>query len=85
MLTQFFMRSKLFTQHEKLGKPKNLSSLWTSCFACSRDNTSRCLLAQVTYTDTDNPAGPLQMSGWVIGMGVAGALTGVGVWSAIRR
>ncbi len=42
-------------------------------------------LAQVTYTDTDNPAGPLQMSGWVIGMGVAGALTGVGVWSAIRR
>ncbi len=42
-------------------------------------------LAQVTYTDADNPAGPLQMSGWVIGMGVAGALTGVGVWSAIRR
>ncbi len=41
--------------------------------------------AQVSYTDVDNPIGPLQVYGWATGMAVAGVLSGVGVWSAVRR
>ena len=41
--------------------------------------------AQVTYTDSDNPHGPLQMYGWTTGMAVAAALAGVGVWTTIKR
>jgi hypothetical protein len=41
--------------------------------------------AQVTYTDSDNPTGPLQMYGWSTGMAVAAALAGVGVWTTIKR
>ncbi|HJT09202.1 MAG TPA: hypothetical protein VJ771_00280 [Candidatus Nitrosotalea sp.] len=41
--------------------------------------------AQVTYTDSDNPHGPLQMYGWSAGIAVAAALAGVGVWTAIKR
>lgn len=41
--------------------------------------------AQVTYTDSDNPHGPLQIYGWTTGMAVAAALAGVGVWTTIKR
>ncbi len=41
--------------------------------------------AQVSYTDADNPNGPLQVYGWTAGMAIAGALTGVGIWTTIRR
>ena len=41
--------------------------------------------AQVEYTDSDNPTGPLQGTGWGVGLAVAGVLTGVGVWSAVRQ
>lgn len=41
--------------------------------------------AQVTYTDSDNPHGPLQMYGWTTGMSVAAALAGIGVWTTIKR
>ncbi len=37
------------------------------------------------YTDSDNPYGPLQMIGWGGGLVVAGILTGIGVWTAVRR
>jgi len=38
----------------------------------------------ITYTDADNPAGPLQSIGWTAGLAVAGVLSGVGVWTAIK-
>ena len=38
----------------------------------------------ITYTAADNPAGPLQSIGWITGLGVAGVLSGVGVWTAIK-
>ncbi|MDE1765052.1 MAG: hypothetical protein KGI27_02135 [Thaumarchaeota archaeon] len=41
--------------------------------------------AQVSYTNADNPHGPLQMYGWTTGMAVAAALTGVGIWTTIKR
>ena len=41
--------------------------------------------ASLGYSDSDNPTGPLQMAGWGAGMGVAAVLTGVGVWSSVRR
>ncbi|HJT10643.1 MAG TPA: plastocyanin/azurin family copper-binding protein [Candidatus Nitrosotalea sp.] len=41
--------------------------------------------SSVGYTDADNPSGPLQMAGWGAGMAVAAILTGVGVWSSVRR
>lgn len=42
-------------------------------------------LAQVTYTDSDNPAGPLQMSAWVVGLATAGVGAGIGLWTIGRR
>jgi hypothetical protein len=39
----------------------------------------------ITYTDADNPSGPLQVTGWVAGLAVAAALSGMGVWTAVRR
>lgn len=41
--------------------------------------------AQVTYTDSNNPAGPLMMPAWVIGLAVAGAASGLGIWTIARR
>ncbi len=41
--------------------------------------------AQVQYTDADNPVGPLQMMGWAAGIATLGAMSGVGIWSAVRR
>lgn len=41
--------------------------------------------AQVTYTTADNPTGPMQMAGWAVGIAALGAMSGVGVWSAVRR
>jgi len=38
----------------------------------------------ITYTDADNPAGPLQMMGWAAGFAVAGVLSGVGIWTSVR-
>ena len=37
------------------------------------------------YTDADNPTGPASLSGWAIGLVVAGVLSGIGVWAAVRR
>jgi hypothetical protein len=39
----------------------------------------------IAYTDADNPAGPLQGMGWAAGMVIAGVLSGVGVWTAVRK
>lgn len=41
--------------------------------------------AQVVYNDSDNPYGPLQSVGWAAGMAVVGIMSGVGVWTAVRR
>jgi plastocyanin len=41
--------------------------------------------AQVVYNDSDNPTGPLQSMGWAAGMIIAGVLSGVGIWTAVRR
>ncbi|MFZ1077630.1 MAG: plastocyanin/azurin family copper-binding protein [Nitrosotalea sp.] len=41
--------------------------------------------AQVVYNDSDNPTGPLQGMGWIAGMVIAGVLSGVGIWTAVRR
>jgi hypothetical protein len=38
-----------------------------------------------TYTDADNPHGPLLIFGWTVGMATAGVLAGVGIWTAIKR
>ncbi len=40
--------------------------------------------AQVSYTDANNPHGPLQIEGWIVGMGTAAALSGVGIWTTIK-
>jgi hypothetical protein len=39
----------------------------------------------ITYTDANNPAGPLQTVGWTAGLAIAGILSGFGVWTAVRR
>ena len=41
--------------------------------------------AQVAYTDADNPSGPLQGSAWAAGMATAGVMSGIGIWSAVKR
>ena len=37
------------------------------------------------YTDSDNPAGPLQGMAWAAGLAIAGVMSGIGVWAAVRR
>ncbi len=39
----------------------------------------------VGYTNSDDPHGPLAVPGWIAGMSIVGAMSGVGVWAAIRR
>ena len=41
--------------------------------------------ASVGYSDADNPTGPLQMTGWGAGMAVVAIMTGIGIWSSVRR
>ncbi|MGI0045920.1 MAG: hypothetical protein ACREBB_01845 [Nitrosotalea sp.] len=38
----------------------------------------------ITYTDADNPTGPMQSIGWMVGMGVAAVMGGVGVFTAVQ-
>lgn len=33
----------------------------------------------------DDPHGPLEGLAWAVGMGTAGALSGFGIWTAVRR
>lgn len=40
---------------------------------------------QVVYNDSDNPVGPLQGTGWAAGMVIVGVMSGIGVWTAVRR
>lgn len=42
-------------------------------------------LAQEAYTDSDNPAGPLIIPAWAAGLATAGAVTGIGVWTIVRK
>ncbi|MGI0073442.1 MAG: hypothetical protein ACREA3_06495 [Nitrosotalea sp.] len=39
----------------------------------------------ITYTDANNPHGPMAMVGWAAAMSVAGVMSGVGIFTAIRR
>ncbi len=43
------------------------------------------VFAQTSYTDSNNPAGPLMMPAWAVGMATAGAVSGVGIWSIVRK
>jgi len=39
----------------------------------------------ISYTDADNPHGPLQSIGWGAGFAIVGIMSGIGVWSAVRK
>lgn len=39
----------------------------------------------IQYTDSDNPAGPLQGMAWGAGLAIVGVMSGIGVWTAVRR
>ena len=39
----------------------------------------------ISYTDADNPYGPMSTLGWAGGLVTAGVLSGIGVWSAVRK
>jgi plastocyanin len=39
----------------------------------------------VTYNDSDNPYGPLSGMTWALGLAAAGVMSGIGVWTAVRR
>jgi hypothetical protein len=36
-------------------------------------------------TSADDPHGPLQGFAWAVGMGTAGAMSGFGIWTTMRR
>lgn len=36
-------------------------------------------------SSADDPHGPLEGFAWAVGMGTAGAMSGFGVWTVIRR
>lgn len=44
-----------------------------------------CAYAQVSYTDADNPTGPMMAPGWATGIVMIGIMSGVGVFTAVRR
>ncbi len=54
-------------------------------YQSNQGTTSTSPSASLVYSDSDNPTGPLQMAGWGAGMAVAAILTGIGVWSSVRR
>ncbi|MGB9002744.1 MAG: LPXTG cell wall anchor domain-containing protein [Nitrosotalea sp.] len=39
----------------------------------------------ITYTDANNPHGPFQGIAWGVGLGIAGLLAGVGIFTTKRR
>ncbi|HXX05722.1 MAG TPA: hypothetical protein VEJ68_02760 [Candidatus Bathyarchaeia archaeon] len=39
----------------------------------------------ITFTNADNPSGPLSGLGWAAGIATAGVAAGVGVWTATKR
>jgi hypothetical protein len=39
----------------------------------------------VTYNDSDNPYGPLSGMTWALGLAAAGVMSGIGVWTAVRK
>lgn len=39
----------------------------------------------ITYTDANNPHGPFQGIAWGVGLGIAGALAGVGIFTTTRK
>jgi len=41
--------------------------------------------AGVTYNDSDNPYGPLSGMAWAAGLAIAGVMSGIGVWAAVKR
>ncbi len=43
------------------------------------------VFAQLSYTVANDPHGPLESFAWAIGMGTAGALSGFGAWTVIKR
>ncbi|MFZ1076208.1 MAG: hypothetical protein WAN47_02120 [Nitrosotalea sp.] len=55
-----------------------------SSYNAPAGSTQNQIPAQVVYSDSDNPTGPLQGMGWGIGMAIVGVMSGVGVWTAVR-
>ena len=47
--------------------------------------SSTSVPSQVTYNDSDNPYGPLSGMTWALGLAAAGVMSGVGIWTAVRR
>jgi len=41
--------------------------------------------AGVTYNDSDNPYGPLSGMAWGAGLAIAGVMSGIGAWTAVRK
>jgi len=39
----------------------------------------------ITYTAANDPHGPMASMGWAAGMGIAGVMSGVGIWIAVKR
>jgi len=39
----------------------------------------------VTYNDSDNPYGPLSGMAWAAGLAIAGVMSGIGAWTAVRK
>ena len=46
---------------------------------------SSAIMGGIQYTDSDNPHGPLQMVAWAAGIAIFGVMSGVGIWTAVRK
>ena len=62
-----------------------LGSSYNAPAANTQPSETSPVSAQVVYNDSDNPMGPLQGMGWIAGMIIVGVLSGVGIWTAVRR
>ncbi len=67
--------------------PNNTSSTTTPSNPAPSNpapSTSTTTGASLGYSDSDDPSGPLQMTGWGVGIAIAAILSGIGIWSSVR-
>lgn len=41
--------------------------------------------AGISYNDSNNPYGPLSGMAWAAGLAIAGVMSGIGIWTAVRK
>lgn len=75
-----------FAQQNPAGQgQQNGIPLGSSYNAQTGTQSSGTSASGVTYNDSDNPYGPLSGMAWAAGLAIAGVMSGIGAWTAVRK